>query len=124
MITDEDINTMDEWWGLKGASLPRKVLPELGFVVRDDELLCGCFLCEMELAGGIGGLISHTITNPNRPHAAMKSVNKMLENIREYAIENGYIVLMGMTSSRLLAKTYTDNNFQIGDTELTQFILV
>jgi hypothetical protein len=115
---------MDEWWRLLGSSLPRSILPELGFAVRDDELLCGCFVCEMELAGGLGELISHTSTNPNRQHAAMRAVNQMLEEIRVYAVQNGFIALMGMTSSRLLAKTYTDNNFQQGDTGLTQYILV
>lgn len=123
--TQEDQQELGKWWESIGAPWYPSILPELCFVQRDDYgLLCGCWLCEMELNAGLGGLISHTITNPNRQTRSLESVNQMLKEVKQYSIDNGFIVLMGMTQSRLLEKTYLDNGFFVGDTGMNTFTYV
>ena len=115
---------MREWWGKKGVELASRILPPLGFCQwEDDDLLCGCFVYVFEVEGGKAGLVSHTITNPDRSFRALSSVNNMLLEIREWSVLNGLIHLMGFTTSRLLAKTYTDNNFLLAEPNTNLFIL-
>ena len=115
---------MREWWDKKGAPLASRVLPPLGFCHwEDDDLLCGCFLYVFEIEVGKAGLISHTISNPDRPLKALSSINAMLLEIREWGCSNGVLHLMGFTNSRLLAKTYMDNHFQLAEANTNLFVL-
>lgn len=124
ILTPEDVGVMSEWWEMKGMPLQNAFLPELGFGVWEhDELMTGAFLCEMILSGGKGGLISWTIVNPDHMMSALRVVNKLLSEIVEYAVSNGFIALMGITNSRLLAKTYKDNGFVLGDENTNQYLL-
>jgi len=125
ILEPEDIGIMSEWWESRGQILPSSILPSLGFCIwEEEELMCGAFLCEMKLRDGKGGLISWTIVNPDHMASALRVVNLLLAEITEYAQNNGFIALMGSTTSRLLAKTYTDNSFKIGDKKTDQFVLI
>lgn len=121
---DEDVRIMKEWWEAHGVSLRYDILPPVWFVVRDHELLCGSFLYTMELLDGMGGMVAHTIVNPDRPIAGANAIPQMLESIKEYAISNNIKVLMGSTSSRLLSKLYEEAGYIAGDKNLTQYFLV
>lgn len=124
ILEPKDIDTMREWWAEKGAPLISEILPPLGFCEQEgDELMCGCFLYIFDIEGGKAGLVSHTITNPKRPLVALKSVNAMLLSVRLWCGSNDIIHLMGFTRSRLLAKSYTDNDFQLAESNTNLFIL-
>ena len=120
----EDISILSEWWERLGTTLNERYLPPLGFVNwGNDDLLCGCFVYVFDVGDGKAGLVSHTITNPDRPLRALSSVDQMLKEIREWGSRNGLIHLMGFTKSRLLAKTYTNNGFQLAEENTNLFIL-
>jgi hypothetical protein len=124
ILQPEDISILSEWWGKLGAPLNERYLPPLSFGVwGNDDLLCGCFLYVFDVGGGKAGLVSHTITNPDRPLRALSSVNTMLREIRVWGERSGLIHLMGFTKSRLLAKSYEDNEFQLVDEKMNLFVL-
>jgi hypothetical protein len=123
-LQPEDVGIMSEWWEKRGLALNWKFLPELGFGIwENQDLMCGAFLCEMDLNGGKGGLISWTIVNPDHMASALRVVNLLLGEIIAYASTNKFVALMGTTTSRLLAKTYKDNGFQLGDQNTNQYLL-
>ena len=120
----EDISIISEWWSRYGTPLVEDILPSVGFCVwENDELMSACFLCTMPLRGGYGGLVSWTIVNPDHMLAGVRVVNKLLKEVVEYAKKRDFIALMGTTSSRLLAKTYLDSGFQVGDVGINQYMI-
>ena len=124
IATPEDISIMDEWWIRRGSIMVDRYLPSLAFCVWEDDVMkAGAFLCEMELNGGKGGLISWTIVNPDFMSSALRVVNKLLKEIEDYAVDNNFIALIGTTTSRLLERTYLTNGFELGDTNTNQYII-
>lgn len=123
-LTPEDIGILAEWWMKQGATLATKYLPPLGFCLwENDEMMVASFLCEMELEGGKGGIISWTIVNPDHMASALRVSDQLLKDIISYSKEEGFIALSCTSNSRLLAKTYKDNGFEIAHDSTTQYIL-
>lgn len=120
----EDVSVLSEWWSDYGMPLDERILPKKGFCYWEhDELYAGCFLCEMKLNGGWGGLISWTIVSPDHQLGGVRAVNRLLKEVKEYAKANGFIALMGSTTSRLLEKTYVDSGFCLGDALTNQYLI-
>ena len=124
MIDSPEVYEMSEWWARKGANLPHGILPNLVFTVKEDCLLCGAFLYVMKINAGEAGLIGHTIINPDKPIAGARALTKLMDDIKEYAIESGIVVLMGYTSSRLLSNRYDEAGFTDCDLNMDQYIWV
>lgn len=124
IMQPEDIGIIAEWWASHGVSLVEDILPSLGFCQwENDELMSACFLCSMPLKGGFGGLVSWTIVNPDHMASALRTVNNLLAEVKRYAKERNFVALMGTTSSRLLAKTYLDSGFCLGDVGVNQYMI-
>jgi hypothetical protein len=124
IMQPEDIGIIAEWWETHGVKLVEDILPTLGFCQWEhDELLSACFLCSMPLRGGPGGLVSWTIVNPDHMASALRTVNELLEEVKAYAKERKFVALMGTTNSRLLAKTYEDSGFSLGDVGVNQYMI-
>ena len=113
---------MELWWTRLGAPLPVRYLPKDAFSVYNGGLLCGCFLYTMEINGGKAGLIAHTISNPNRKLAGYRAIEEMMQDVKQYGIEEGYLTFMCLTKSRLLASIYEKMGFNKAET-VNQYLL-
>lgn len=123
-VQQEDLPEFAEWWEARDSTLALAVLPKLGICCENDDglLVAVAWVYEMECTSGKVGYIGWMTTNPYMPVSSYYGMQEVMSSIHELREDRGWIMLFATTDSTMLDRILLSQNFEIGDTGVTQYV--
>lgn len=128
-FTADDYPTVSQWWEGHGWSpVPLPILPKLGILAEMHEgdtiqpIAAGWLY--MDNSVGVG-MLEWLVADPAaNPRHVLKSLNALIDFIKERAKELGYNVLLGTCRQESLSKVLQKHGFNVTDSGMIHHLAI